>query len=920
MMPCRNSIAPLLTPRLRPPIEPRRTSARFRAATQLLLAILLALGGLAAAPSAAQMRDADPFAPLEDPDRAMGQPGELGGGIRGVDVQVASFGLAGFARPGTWTPVRVNVSYAGNEARNVLVVLEQPDADGDIIEVAREMALNPGANPVLLYTLLPPATLRGDTFDVVVHELDARGERVEQLAARRVPVASIVEPDTGVVGVVGNRTANLLGYRSPVANASIPPTGHEFVHTLSGMSPFDLPDRWMGLDLLEALVWMDGDPADLRGERAEALAEWVARGGHLIVVLPEFEQDWLNPAALPAALRQILPAVRITRWEGQAIVDQFSAGGVLRHISRYSRIPDLPTGGVIPRVNLHLLEPLNGDWTGSGVAPMMEVEVPTPEGATRRLAVAAQRAVGMGQVTLVGIPVANQALNQPLVDLPHADVFWNRILGWRVDVISDREWDVARRQGTQQRATVKLDEAIPEFTQLAWRAQGGVLLALVVFLVYWAVSGPLAFAALKKRGKARWSWMAFVAAAAIFTAISWVGARSLRAGGIEVAHLSVLDHVAMGPGYQRAVSYINMDLRGYGRRTISIDARPEEPNQNDYPLTLDDGRLTLEPHNTIFSFQPFGRRDAGFPDVRRYQLNAAEPEVIEPYARSTAKLVVASWVGNPQPTWSMPTPESPDTAPTVVTNEYGQVVAIRGRLVHNLPSRLSDTYVLHVTNRRARFTPRLVGQAQGMQPLDIYAWGMPDGRWDPGRPLDLSMVCRPYDQSSRANAWVARLMRDVSGSFDSGLGFGERRILRPYDALVLLGFYQVIEPNNWMTPQTRQAHFARQMARDWDISEWLNRPCLIIVGYLHRAPPAVPLDVDGVDMSAVDQGSRTLVRWIYPLPAESEPYVDRLAPRPDPPALADLLAPRGPGEDTAYQGDETGERPPRDGGRRSGGR
>ncbi|MFW5652920.1 MAG: hypothetical protein ACOC0P_02640, partial [Planctomycetota bacterium] len=662
-----------------------------------------------AQPATSGAEPTDPFAFPEDPNRPRTPEAGTGGGVRGVDVAVESFGLGGIARPGSWTPIRVNVSYAGSEARSVLVVLEQRDADGDIIELTRETALNPGNNPVLLYTLMPPETLRGDTWNLVVYELDAAGDRAEQLAARVISAQNIIDPDRSVIGVVGTRTANLLDYRGPANDLSYPASGHEFIQVLSGLGPSDIPDRWMGLDMLEALVWIDGDPTQLRGERAEALAEWVARGGHFIVVLPEFDQDWLSPADLPAALRQILPEARITRWEGQTIANQSSAGGVLRHISRYARVPELPLGGGMPQVTLHLMEPQSGTWASNDVVPMMEVEL-TPPGAqsSRRLAVTVQRGVGLGHVTLTGIPAANQSLNQRLVDLPDAEIFWNRILGWRVDVPERGEWDFVRREeGPQQRARFDLTEVVDDFTQLAWQAEGGVLLALIVFVLYWGISGPIAFATLKKYGFAKWTWMGFVAAAAVFTVISWAGARALRTGGTEIAHFSVIDHVASGPGYQRTVTYLNADLRGYGRRLIEIDRDPADPDENDFSLTLDNGRLALEPHNTLFSFTPFGATSGGFPDVRRYTMSAAEPEQMQPYARSTAKQVVAEWVGSPLDGWQMPRPAQPGREPNVVLDNEQRPISISGVLTHNLPGTIENTRIIYVSNRRARFTPRL---------------------------------------------------------------------------------------------------------------------------------------------------------------------------------------------------------------------
>jgi len=65
---------------------------------------------------------------------------------------------------------------------------------------------------------------------------------------------------------------------------------------------------------------------------------------------------------------------------------------------------------------------------------------------------------------------------------------------------------------------------------------------------------------------------------------------------------------------------------------------------------------------------------------------------------------------------------------------------------------------------------------------------------------------------------------------------------------------------------------SRSMGRELDLSIWLSRPCLIIMGQLNDSKTPIPLRVEGEE---VHSSGITFVRWIYPLPVEES----ELSPR-----------------------------------------
>ena len=65
---------------------------------------------------------------------------------------------------------------------------------------------------------------------------------------------------------------------------------------------------------------------------------------------------------------------------------------------------------------------------------------------------------------------------------------------------------------------------------------------------------------------------------------------------------------------------------------------------------------------------------------------------------------------------------------------------------------------------------------------------------------------------------------------------------------------------------------SRRMFRELDLSAWLNRPCLIVIGFMQEVPTPIPLRVDGKP-APVNTGL-VMVRWILPLPVD-EDYLTR---------------------------------------------
>ncbi len=807
--------------------------------------------------------------------------GNAAGQTTPVTVEMQQFGLGGVARPGTMTPIRLNLTDSGSRPRRVQVQWTVEDSDGDQALYAREMTLNPGLpNETWLYIHLPFTADSGTTFDVTVIELDEQGREGANVAATRFRPPRVLDPVEGVIGVVGTSTANLNQYDQWPGLRGEASSGHEFLRALTGLRFRDLPDRWMGLDLLRTLVVMEGDPSVLSIDQGAAVREWVQRGGHLVIVLPQVGMPWSG-----TQLDAILPEVSVLKWPDVALDAPEAGGGVLSHLSsrpeQLSLLRETGSGELIPvRVTFNVFalpsEAAGVRWADLGLVPMMEVTVPASvAGSERRLPIVVQRQVGFGRVTLVGVPVNDPQLQRAGLRLPEAEVFWNRLLGLRQDTPDSAELQRLMAQPQQRGATDRvlntmrkpsvLSLPIPAKLNLTWHAGSGLFLATLVFLTYWGLSGPAAFLLLKQRGLAQYSWLAFVALATIFTGISWVGASALRSDDIRPQHFTVLTHIAESP-LQKATTYFTAALDGFNTARVRVGDPEDEDGGSGPPM-----------HNAVYSFSAPRVVTQGFPDSRSYLVESADPEEIRAPARSTAKQMTARWVGPPQAGWGMPTYLNDADRPrvTVSTGEgaqQGREIRLSGRIAHTLPGPLRDVTVYHVTPVRY-WTPRPPDNLSGKPWLRVHAWAF--NQWDANSTLDLSSFSHDVDSIVwRENNHFARMETSVSrnsyfdryGASFSGASRDERL------AFELLTFYGMMTPPVWVSAQADSAPlFQRELGREWDLSEWMTRPCLIITGYVESSPIPTPIYLDGERLEQANAKSETYLRWVYPLPADSEP-------------------------------------------------
>lgn len=778
-----------------------------------------------------------------------------------VDITLETFGVSGHYRPGDFVPIRVLLKSNLSSPETVQVVWEVPEASGDIAEVMREVAVNTGVPvSVWLYARVLPSTNDQTVFALRVYR-DVDGVRGEELGGRivspatAITAASRVSPAEGMIAIVGGTNAagldeyNVTGSR----NINDPITGHEYTRLVRGLSVSDLPDRWEGLAPFEAVVWTSGLPSALRQGQADALREYIRRGGHLVIPLPSVGNDWGLGAVGNHPLHDLVP-VAAPRTENVRL------SMVLPIISKRRQIDERDDIEFPIRVF---------ESFGNGYEPL--IALPKPDG--RVLSV--QRIEGFGRVTFIGVELQSGQLGRPRDNrgggLLEGDVVWNRVLGRRADTLHPTQFatlagpgrDASRlNDGYRREVVVAGGRTILDAISLSGRAAVGIGLAFLLFVAYWLVAGPAGFAVLKSTKRLRHAWVAFFLTSAAFTLLAWGMVKVFGQKSVQVQHLTFLDIVSPPPGAAadatpgfRASMWFSVFLPGYGPREISI-------------RSTDGFRDVLA---------PFAAPDVDpvrFPNVARYVLPVRSPASYEVPARATTKEMYARWMGTPEGDWA----GAIEVVEPIEYDRRGRRLSA-GAMGHNLPGRLTNVRLYLV--QPIRLPNKVYRDGTGQDPIlrtgasgqglnVTQSWAIPD--MEKGAVIRLDTLGAGIAQFDTE---IGRDFTTVTGYEDDDMAW-QRGAARPAAAdprvqYRLLTFFSMAPAPAYVQPPgsmggTRPT-IRRIVGRELDLSAWLARPCIIVMGELVGSETPVPLRVSD---RPVESRGLTIVRWIYPLPVTAD--------------------------------------------------
>jgi hypothetical protein len=213
------------------------------------------------------------------------------------EIQVSGHvGWGGLAASGDWTPALIDVDNRGDKDRDLILVLtwafqgsSQQSATPSLGSLdgrtgpSHHLPVTVGARSRKRISVTTLASEQ-DRMSLWVYALPATGGR--PLAFAELPLRP-VEAGRRLVAVVGTDLPD-----------GFPSDANEVGRIL----PEALPEDWRAYSGLDALVWLDGRPSEMRTQaQVDALRDWVSSGGRLVVARA-------NDAGLPgSALAEILP-------------------------------------------------------------------------------------------------------------------------------------------------------------------------------------------------------------------------------------------------------------------------------------------------------------------------------------------------------------------------------------------------------------------------------------------------------------------------------------------------------------------------------------------------------------------------------------------------------------------------------------
>lgn len=779
-----------------------------------------------------------------------------------VDIQLKEFGVGNAWRPGDTIGIRVELTSNEPTEGQYWVEWNLPTADGDIAEYGRRIALSPGQpRTTWLYGPLRP-WFTGDTgMDVRVRPLEDGVPGPPLATLRFLPRnvgPALVQHTTSMLGVIGTHRAGLDQYvdTSGALNAR-PNAANEATAVISIPDNEQLPDRWEGWRPFEAVVWTDLEP-DLRPSQEAALVEWIRRGGHLVIILPDAGNPW-NLGAGDTSSRSTLASLfpDRPRRDDQVPLQQL--------------MPDLvkstETKAGTRTVPLRVFRDLRGSWDSTSgdwqsVHAMDDGRVYT-----------IQRPVGHGHLTMIGLDLASEPItslglqltaetNRTVSGVPEADRFWNRILGRRADtphakaLAAMEQVKFLNKSNPSGLLSIE-DSLVAEPIAMSERAGRGLLLAFVLFLVYWLVAIPGTWYVLGRRDLREWSWLVFLGFGIVFTFVAWGIVEVMQDRSLRIQHLTVLDHV-QGEPEQRAVSWLSLYTPGYIDRELELEPEVE---------------IQSPPRNLLGSFSSIDGRHQSFADNTSILIDVERrPDRGLVPGRGTSMDLQSHWMGVlDRDTWGQLLFQDVDDPVTIQHDAVGRPLGLRGTIISNLPTALEDVQLVWIRSDRMPrpSLERRAGQEQpwtnGLQagsPLNRgHAWAL--GTMVPGDRIDLSSL-----EPNRLNTFAQHLQDTYRPPEWSNLSRTSARLSESQRRrrLEALSWYQQLQPPAYHGDESEFIQTGitrRSIGRELDLSPWSSRPVLVITGFLPDSALPTPMLVDG---EAVQSSGTTMVRWILPLP------------------------------------------------------
>lgn len=385
-------------------------------------------------------------------------------------------GYAGHYRENYWLPVRVQVRNDGPDLNGTLII--RPETSGRVVSNAYSTPIDLPANSEKVAFLYIQA--RTNPPEIIVELLDSDGTRVEQRAATLL----YTEPQDALHVIVQD-----AGRGTSVNTASLHTANHAAFDVVWSVG--NVPDYAPALKAVNT-IWLDGvDTNAFSTAQRTALREWVASGGHLIVI------GGPNAPANAGGLTELLP---------------FTPTGA-------ARVNDLSE---LAAFALHPNEALEGETliVSGDVAPEADVLASSGENP-----LIVRRTLGAGVVDYVTVdPLLDPFINW----IGRADL-------WRQIIVTapPRPFWTQQAVNLSQMATAM--SILPGVELLP--PVGSMALFLLAYII---VIGPINYIVLNRLNRRGWAWITIPICIIAFTSLAWSVGFNLRGSNITLSRIQVV--------------------------------------------------------------------------------------------------------------------------------------------------------------------------------------------------------------------------------------------------------------------------------------------------------------------------------------------------------------------------------------------
>jgi hypothetical protein len=369
---------------------------------------------------------------------------------------------------------------------------------------------------------------------------------------------------------------------------------------LGHATPSRMPTQWIGLEMVDCIVWDEADATQLSRPQLAALAEWVSHGGKLLIASARTadtiaNSDLLEPL-LPVEIGKVTTTDRLPNLRKNLL----------------DVPPDEDTGYPQP---IAVVPCTLRD--GPYVSSLATESIQSPGESTDVLI--GQRHAGRGTVIFVGASLRD------LLGAKGAPAeFFRAVLGLRGS------------PGEEAFSSEALFPAVQQ--QVGFAGIGGayMVLAMLFALAYLGASTFGVWGFLKSHNWTRYSWVGFALVAVAASIVSATGVQTVRGVGRKLHQLTIVDLHA-GQSEAEATCYFGLKTGTHTKLDVWLPSA--------YPQQTEPGE-TQAFIRPLAEYRPPGSGEGGgFTDPTEYRLLPATAELADVPIRATVKRFEGRWRG-----------------------------------------------------------------------------------------------------------------------------------------------------------------------------------------------------------------------------------------------------------------------------------